>query len=473
MPDKAEAVLLACCGGADGAVPPSSGGGSPEEPNSTEAAAASTRPKRRAAAAAHAVKQAAAAAVEKPRPGELRRGVPNALALMEQDFQMISSLRASQQNFVLTNPAAPSDPIVYASAGFLELTGHAAASVVGVSLKQLLAGPGTDPTSLEILDNNLADGAGRETSLCLLSYRADGSPVWMQLYVGALRDSGGRVVNHVACMSEVTALPPTEFHRRLHRVPLPQDLLEEAGASHTGGGVSHTGGSGVSHVSGGGVSHTGGGVSHTGGVSHVSGGGGAGALHMAAAASAAAQHYSSSEAPAAEQQHQQHGTHMLSNQQQHHRHRHCQHHSNTSNSSNNDAVMRDALPPQQSHVSALSKLSSVHSLPPVAAAANTNFNFGFNNTSSGLSSHTSSVPPYYSLAIGQDLSNNSSSSGVRIVSAADAAATALDDDGQGDGYSSSDGGAHDAGNDDGGKPPAVDPLRRTRSSSSSARATCY
>jgi hypothetical protein len=113
-----------------------------------------------------------------------------------------------------------------------------------LSLLRLLQGPGTDPTSVDIIRRNLA--AGRETSLCLLNYRADGTAFWNQLYIGALRDRDGRIVNHVGVQTEVPALPATEFHRRLHRVPLPEDLMHEEGersaaaATSSGSGSRHS-----------------------------------------------------------------------------------------------------------------------------------------------------------------------------------------------------------------------------------------
>ncbi|KAG5176806.1 hypothetical protein JKP88DRAFT_133968, partial [Tribonema minus] len=100
----------------------------------------------------------------------------------------------------LTDAARPGAPLAYVSAGFLALTGHPADKLLGSGLRAL-AGPSTDALALSILDNNLA--AGRETSLCLLCYRADGTPFWGQLYVSALRDRAGAVTAHVACLSEV------------------------------------------------------------------------------------------------------------------------------------------------------------------------------------------------------------------------------------------------------------------------------
>ena len=69
--------------------------------------------------------------------GELRDGVPNALQLMEQDFQMIRSLKSSQQNFVLTNPSLADNPIVYASAGFLQHSGYSAGEIIGRNMRIL------------------------------------------------------------------------------------------------------------------------------------------------------------------------------------------------------------------------------------------------------------------------------------------------------------------------------------------------
>ena len=38
---------------------------------------------------------------------------------------------------------------------------------------------------------------GKDTSVCLLNYKADGTPFWNQFFVAALRDSHGNIVNFV------------------------------------------------------------------------------------------------------------------------------------------------------------------------------------------------------------------------------------------------------------------------------------
>lgn len=59
--------------------------------------------------------------------------------------------------------------------GFLDLTGYEASKVIGKNCR-FLQGPGTDPMTVSILRNNLA--SGRDTSVCILNYKADGTPFW-------------------------------------------------------------------------------------------------------------------------------------------------------------------------------------------------------------------------------------------------------------------------------------------------------
>ena len=43
--------------------------------------------------------------------------------LDDPDFSFIKALQTAQQNFVVTDPSLPDNPIVYATQGFLNLTG--------------------------------------------------------------------------------------------------------------------------------------------------------------------------------------------------------------------------------------------------------------------------------------------------------------------------------------------------------------
>ncbi|CAM9719624.1 unnamed protein product, partial [Phaeothamnion confervicola] len=120
--------------------------------------------------------------------------------LVEPDFQLIQCLMDSQQNFTVSDPALPDNPIVYASQGFLKLTGYTMDKVIGRNCR-FLQGPGTDQRAVDIIRRGIADG--RDTSVCLLNYQADGTPFWNQFFIAALRDAAGKVVNFVGVQCEV------------------------------------------------------------------------------------------------------------------------------------------------------------------------------------------------------------------------------------------------------------------------------
>jgi len=142
----------------------------------------------------------------------------NTKILMEPDYRLIASLITSQQNFVLSDPSLPDNPIVYASDGFCRLTGYRRSDVLGRNCR-FLQGPGTDQAAINVIRQGLADC--RDISVCLLNYRADGSTFWNQFFLGALKDSQGMVVNYVGVQCEVNVLPIGEIKDRVKKLPLP------------------------------------------------------------------------------------------------------------------------------------------------------------------------------------------------------------------------------------------------------------
>ena len=58
---------------------------------------------------------------------------------------------------------------------------------------------------VDIIRKGVHEGA--DTSVCLLNYKADGTPFWNQFFVAALRDADGNIVNHVGVQCEVNQLP--------------------------------------------------------------------------------------------------------------------------------------------------------------------------------------------------------------------------------------------------------------------------
>jgi PAS domain S-box-containing protein len=144
-------------------------------------------------------------------PGQPKRGAYTPLpmpsgfgpvkTLMEPDYRLMSALSGSQQNFAISDPSLPDNPIVYVSQGFLDLTGYSLDQVLGRNCR-FLQGPGTDQAAVDVIRRGVREGT--DTSVCLLNYKADGTPFWNQFFVAALRDAENNVVNFVGVQCEVS-----------------------------------------------------------------------------------------------------------------------------------------------------------------------------------------------------------------------------------------------------------------------------
>lgn len=108
------------------------------------------------------------------------------LALSRQDFNLIASIKQSQESFVITDPSLQDNPIVYASDGFLELTGYAREQVLGRNCR-FLQGTDTDAKKVEEIRKGLLNGD--DVSVTTQNYCTDGTPFWNKLFIAALRDA--------------------------------------------------------------------------------------------------------------------------------------------------------------------------------------------------------------------------------------------------------------------------------------------
>eukprot|EP00536_Pseudo-nitzschia_multiseries_P001768 jgi/Psemu1/294561/fgenesh1_pm.22_\ len=132
--------------------------------------------------------------------GEDDNDIAAKTALVRSDFQLIDSLSAGQQNFVLSDPRLPDNPIVFATPGFYRLTGYTPEQVLGRNCR-FLQGSGTDPKAVDIVRKAIQSGS--DCTVCILNYKADGTPFWNQFFVAALRDSDNCIVNYVGVQTEV------------------------------------------------------------------------------------------------------------------------------------------------------------------------------------------------------------------------------------------------------------------------------
>ncbi|XP_066305605.1 protein TWIN LOV 1-like isoform X1 [Miscanthus floridulus] len=83
-------------------------------------------------------------------------------------------------SFLLTDPALPGHPIVYASGGLAALTGYAPRDVLGRNAR-LFQGAATDRAAVAGVRE--AVRAHREHQAALLNYRRDGAPHWVLLHL--------------------------------------------------------------------------------------------------------------------------------------------------------------------------------------------------------------------------------------------------------------------------------------------------
>lgn len=122
-------------------------------------------------------------------------------------LDLATTVERVQQNFCIADPSLPDSPIVFASDGFLELTGYGRYEVLGRNCR-LLQGPGTDPATLAEL--SAAVKARRECTVRLLNYKKGGDAFWNMLTVAPMRDAGGVARFLIGVQVDVTATASVE-----------------------------------------------------------------------------------------------------------------------------------------------------------------------------------------------------------------------------------------------------------------------
>jgi PAS domain S-box-containing protein len=109
--------------------------------------------------------------------------------------------RNSQHNFLITDPHQAGNPIVYASPGFLLLTGYPVSGVLGRNCR-FMQGPDTDPCAVAKIRAGVESGQP-EVSVCLLNYREDGTTFWNQLIIHPIHNSEDQITHYVGVQYEV------------------------------------------------------------------------------------------------------------------------------------------------------------------------------------------------------------------------------------------------------------------------------
>lgn len=89
---------------------------------------------------------------------------------------IVEALDELPGNFLISDPCIAGHPIVFASRGFLGMSGYAREEVVGRN-GRIFQGPGTDRRS--VIEIREAIREERAMQISILNYRKDGTPMWI------------------------------------------------------------------------------------------------------------------------------------------------------------------------------------------------------------------------------------------------------------------------------------------------------
>ncbi|VYS51851.1 unnamed protein product [Arabidopsis thaliana] len=119
------------------------------------------------------------------------------------------ALEELPHNFTITDPFISGHPIVFASLGFLKMTGYSREEVIGRNGK-VFQGPKTNRRS--IMEIREAIREERSVQVSLLNYRKSGSPFWMLFHMcPVFGKDDGKVNNFVAVQVPISG---REHHRK-------------------------------------------------------------------------------------------------------------------------------------------------------------------------------------------------------------------------------------------------------------------
>ena len=102
---------------------------------------------------------------------------------------------------VITNPNIRDNPIVYVNDAFMRLTGYDRSAAIGRNCR-FLQGPGTDARAVDRLRRGIE--AGRDVSVDLVNYRADGERFLNRLVITPVADEDGHLAYFLGIQKRLT-----------------------------------------------------------------------------------------------------------------------------------------------------------------------------------------------------------------------------------------------------------------------------
>lgn len=117
------------------------------------------------------------------------------------------AVESARNGIVITDPSLPDNPIVYANAAFLEMTGYSLNEVIGYNCR-FLQGADRDQPELEIVRKALQDN---EPCMAVLrNYKKDGTLFFNELSIAPVFDNTGKLINFIGVQNDITARKEAE-----------------------------------------------------------------------------------------------------------------------------------------------------------------------------------------------------------------------------------------------------------------------
>ena len=112
-----------------------------------------------------------------------------------------AAVRATRMAMIITDPRRADNPIVFANAAFVALTGYSREEIVGHNCR-FLQGKDTDRGTVDAIRDAIHHR--RDIAVDILNYRKDGSTFWNGLYLSPVTNADGEVQFFFASQLDVT-----------------------------------------------------------------------------------------------------------------------------------------------------------------------------------------------------------------------------------------------------------------------------
>ncbi|WP_069301106.1 PAS domain-containing protein [Neptunicoccus sediminis] len=120
---------------------------------------------------------------------------------LDNDKAIAAAVRHARIPLCISDPNLPDNPIVFANAAFMELTGYCESEVIGRNCR-FLQGPETTPESVQAVRDAIE--SCRVETVQIINYRADGTRFDNALQIGPILDDDGNVVFIFGSQLDVT-----------------------------------------------------------------------------------------------------------------------------------------------------------------------------------------------------------------------------------------------------------------------------